>query len=307
MLEYHKSSHTISLPLHRYPLMTSTNFKLLLQFHCDQDIDAMPLKENGSKRYCGQCDRNIVDFRNYSMEEVLQYKKSLNGEKFCGIYRSECVRPEVVISPRFESRRNIFSNSLMILAALSLLTACQTNESSERTLGEPIEESEIVNNNDTTKSSTKKECIKDTSNLVPEDFKEFDHMMPEPPMVVGIEIEPEPPPEEIIPQSETIFDVVEKMPEFPGGETKMMEYLKKEIKYPSFAKEENLEGTVYIRFVINENGDVIDPKILKTPHKVFDEPSINVIRRMPKWTPGEDRGKKVKVNITVPIRYKLNN
>lgn len=289
--------------------MSSTNYKLLLQFHCDQEVNEMPLKENGTKRYCQQCNRNLVDFRNHSMEEILYYKKSLNGEKFCGIFNSNHIRPEIIIQPSFESRKGIFSNSLMVLAALSMLTACQTEEhTTQEKPGDDIEQIERSDSSGTSDkiSNEKKDCTNDsTKNPIPPKVKIIDDMMPEPPFV-GYDVDPEPAFEEFIPEQETIYNIAEKMPEFPGGETKMMEYLKNEIKYPQFAKEENLEGTVYIRFVINENGDVMDPVILKTPNKVFDEPSLSVIRRMPKWTPGEDRGKKVKVYITVPIRYRLN-
>lgn len=196
----------------------------------------------------------------------------------------------------------IFFNSLLVLATLSMLTACQTESPTSK--NEKAEQSD--NKNESNKDSVyQKMEVKDSTNYpIPEEFKEIDDMMPEPPLV-GYDVKPEPVFEEIIPEQDTIYDFVDKMPEYPGGEIKLKAFLKNEIRYPAFAKEENIEGTVYVRFVVNENGDVIDPVILKTPNKVFDEPSLSVIRRMPKWTPGEDRGKKVKVNIAIPIRYSL--
>lgn len=293
--------------------MSKMNHKLLLQFHCDQNIEDMPLKENGTKRYCGQCDRNIVDFRNHSMEEILQYKKSLKGEKYCGIFREDHIQKEIIIQPHFESRKTIFSNSLLVLATLSLLTSCQNNDSNK--LSEENEEETEINESDKAgldsldKDSTKTNSLKCK---LPEKEYPIPPGIDPPEPFVGIEMEPEPPsPPDLldstysIPQDEIYF-IVEKMPEFPGGEAKMMEYFRNNIKYPAFAKEENLEGTVYIRFVVNENGGIIDPVILKTPNKVFDEPSLSVIRRMPQWIPGENAGKKVKVYFTVPIRYRLD-
>lgn len=286
--------------------------KILLKFHCDQKVEEMPLVENGSQRYCEQCNRNLIDFRNHSMDAIQEYKRNRKGEKFCGIFPSHYVQPEILIQPRKESPKSLFSNSLMVLAALSLLTACQ-NKEEDRTLGEPAFDDDKMEQSDSSgtsdaNSQDKKECTNDsTKNPIPPKVKIIGDMMPEPP-TVGYEEEPEPPlpPEKIIPEQETIYDYVEKMPEFPGGEVKLVAYLKNEIRYPEFAKEENLEGTVYIKFVVNENGDIVNPVILKTPNKVFDEPSLSVIHRMPRWIPGEQRGKKVKVYIAIPIRYSLN-
>ncbi len=273
----------------------------------------MPLQENGTQRYCGQCDRNLVDFRNHSIEEILQYKKSLKGEKFCGIFRQDHIRTEIIIQPRFESRKTVFTNSLMVLAALSMLTACQTNES-DSTTGTPVEDTEQSKSTSAKVSVDKEECVKsDTSSKgVAKRIPIIDEVpIPDPPIFVGIEVDALPPPD-LEPTEETdqiptdgILNIAEKMPEFPGGEKKMLEFVQQELKYPEAAREQGIVGKVYVRFVIDENGDISQPEILKSADKLFNEPTLHVIKRMPKWTPGEDKGKKVKVYVVIPVSFKL--
>lgn len=299
--------------------MSGTNYKLLLQFNCDQEINDMPLKENGTKRYCGHCNRNLVDFRNHSIEEILHYKKSLKGEKFCGIFNQEHIRPEIIIQPRFESRKTVFTNSLMVLAALSMLTACQTKES-DTTTGTPVEDtetSEQLNSLDTSAetSGNKKGCLtSDTTRtgLTKGVTITGDEAIPEPPHVSGYELEANPPyevtdvegkPDEI--PSDGILYFAEKMPEFPGGEKKLMEFIQAELKYPEDARAHNIAGIVYVRFIVDEIGEISKPEILRSAHQSLDDPTLAVIKKMPKWTPGEDKGKKVKVYMTIPVSFKL--
>lgn len=106
-------------------------------------------------------------------------------------------------------------------------------------------------------------------------------------------------------EEEKIFTIVEQMPSFPGGETAMMKYLANNIKYPPIAKDAGIEGTVYVTFVVDENGKVRDVKVLRSIGGGTDEEAIRVVQNMPTWSPGKQRGKAVKVQYNLPIRFTL--
>ncbi len=108
------------------------------------------------------------------------------------------------------------------------------------------------------------------------------------------------------PDEEVLFQVVEKMPEFPGGNAALNAYLKKNIKYPQICRENNIQGRVLIQFIVNKDGSIVEPEVMKSVNPYLDNEAIRVISTMPKWTPGEQRGKTVRVKFTVPVNFKLN-
>ena len=97
----------------------------------------------------------------------------------------------------------------------------------------------------------------------------------------------------------------EKMPLFPGGEEKLYKYLGKSITYPDSLKYTGVQGKVYVRFFVEKDGSVSDIKVIRGLGKEFDETVMNAIRKMPKWTPAEQGGKKVRVKYTIPIMFNL--
>ena len=102
-----------------------------------------------------------------------------------------------------------------------------------------------------------------------------------------------------------VFFIVEEMPEFPGGEAALHQYIAKSIKYPVIAQENGIQGRVYVSFVINQKGEVTNVKIARGVDPALDKEAIRVIQSMPKWKPGKQRGKAVKVSFTVPINFVL--
>ena len=95
---------------------------------------------------------------------------------------------------------------------------------------------------------------------------------------------------------------VEVMPEFKGGMDAMIKYMGENINYP---KETNLSGVVYIGFVIDEKGNVTDAAVVKSAADPLDKEALRVVKAMPKWTPGKDKGKNVKVKMTLPVSFKM--
>jgi len=94
-------------------------------------------------------------------------------------------------------------------------------------------------------------------------------------------------------------------PVFPGGQAKLYDYINTNIKYPPLAKQKGIQGKVIVRFVINEVGEVTNVKIAKSVNSYLDVEALRVVRNMPRWTPGENGGKKVKVALTLPIGFTL--
>ena len=105
--------------------------------------------------------------------------------------------------------------------------------------------------------------------------------------------------------TDEVFKVVEVDPEFPGGEEALYKYLAENIKYPEKAKNEKIEGRVYITFVIEKDGTVSDAKVLRSVNEELDAEALRVINAMPKWKPGTQRGVPVRVQYNIPISFKL--
>lgn len=102
-----------------------------------------------------------------------------------------------------------------------------------------------------------------------------------------------------------IFMVVESMPEYPGGEPALYAYLSENIKYPQMAKESGIQGRVFVTFVVERDGRVTDVRVLRGIGGGCDEEAIRVVEGMPKWTPGKQRGKSVRVQYNLPVKFTL--
>ena len=118
------------------------------------------------------------------------------------------------------------------------------------------------------------------------------------PPVVKVEEEEE--------SSQQIFMVVEEMPEFPGGQAALMSFIAKSIKYPVVAQENCIQGRVTCSFVVNKDGSIVDAEVIRGIDPSLDKEALRVINTMPKWKPGKQRGKPVRVKFTVPINFRLN-
>lgn len=110
--------------------------------------------------------------------------------------------------------------------------------------------------------------------------------------------------EEVI-EEEQIFTIVEEMPSFPGGEAELFKYLGKNTKYPQMATDAGISGVVYVTFVVDKDGKIRDAKVLRGIGGGCDEEAIRVVKSMPSWKPGKQRGKAVTVQYNLPIRFTL--
>jgi TonB family protein len=105
--------------------------------------------------------------------------------------------------------------------------------------------------------------------------------------------------------ADTVYNIVEQMPEFPGGEQAMMKFVAENVKYPQEAKDKNISGRVFVSFVIEKDGSVSNVKVLRGIGGGCDEEAARVISAMPKWKPGKQKGEPVRVSYQIPINFKL--
>ena len=111
---------------------------------------------------------------------------------------------------------------------------------------------------------------------------------------------------EDMPEEETIYQVVEDQPEFPGGMQALMKYLRDHINYPRISRENNSQGRAYVNFVVNTDGSITDVEILKSSGDIYlDKEALRVVEGMPKWKPGKQAGKAVRVRFTLPVMFRL--
>lgn len=106
-------------------------------------------------------------------------------------------------------------------------------------------------------------------------------------------------------EENTVFEYVEQMPSFPGGEAALMRYLSKNIKYPPFAEENNIQGRVICSFVVERDGSVSDIRIKRSVDPSLDKEAMRVVSAMPKWIPGRQNGQMVRVKYTLPVTFRL--
>ena len=105
---------------------------------------------------------------------------------------------------------------------------------------------------------------------------------------------------------ESVFEVVEQMPEFPGGYKEMMKYIEQNMRYPEEAKKAGTQGRVVVQFLVNKNGAISDVSVLRSVDRLLDAEAVRLVRSMPKWKPGMQKGKAVTVKYTVPVLFSLD-
>lgn len=102
-----------------------------------------------------------------------------------------------------------------------------------------------------------------------------------------------------------VFDVVEQMPQYKGGDAALMDYLNKSIKYPVIAEENGIQGRVVCTFVVERDGSITDVKVVRSVDPSLDKEAVRVLKAMPKWIPGKQNGSAVRVKFTLPVTFKL--
>lgn len=106
-------------------------------------------------------------------------------------------------------------------------------------------------------------------------------------------------------KNDMVFDVVEVMPQYPGGPIAMLKYLMENIKYPEQAMKEGIQGRITVRFIVEKDGSISDVKPVLSVHPLLNKEAVRVVKSMPKWSPGKHNGKPVRVRFNLPVMFKL--
>ena len=106
-------------------------------------------------------------------------------------------------------------------------------------------------------------------------------------------------------KNQKVFDIVEQMPEYPGGQAALFEFISKNVKYPEDAVKKKVEGKVFVTFVVDTDGKITDVSLLRKVFPSLDAEAMRVISAMPNWIPGRQKGQAVRVKYTVPIMFRL--
>ena len=110
--------------------------------------------------------------------------------------------------------------------------------------------------------------------------------------------------EEVIEQSDKVFEVVDEMPSFPGGQSALFDFMAKNIKYPKGAEDYGIQGRVILTFIVKKDGSLSDVRVAKSVDPALDKEAVRLVKSMPKWNPGIHKGKYVNVKFTLPVTFR---
>ncbi|NRA12276.1 MAG: energy transducer TonB [Crocinitomicaceae bacterium] len=295
--------------------------KVEIKEPCSEDWDKM--KIGLISRHCDSCEKNVMDFTKMSRGEIIMHMLSNPNEQVCGRMRQgqfdfkhEDI-PVLVEALRIQRP----SNSFLIIALVCLsLSSC--SEAPEGKIKTPPVIKDKIEHVDIDQDSLKD--ITPLGEMTVADLQLIEPVRiidPSPPPPVGMitmgvpvigpgpEILPPPPEPGVVPVSEAPLEFAEVMPEYVGGVEAMFTFINDNIKYPKYERSNGIQGNVYVRFTVEKDGNLSNIKILKsvTGSKNFDAEVVRIINKMQKWTSGENRGKKVRTYMTLPIRFVLKD
>jgi protein TonB len=181
----------------------------------------------------------------------------------------------------------LFGSMLLVYGSLMTIsyTSCNSDNSNDKVSATPATDSSNMTPTDTTKMASTKKAKKGKAMIAPSASKEKSAMAKD---------------------KDGVYMNPQTMPEYPGGETALSQYMENTLDYPQHALDDNKEGTVRVSFVIDENGNVTAPVVVGNKlGDGLDEEAIDLIKKMPKWKPGTVKGKNVKTRLDLPINFQI--
>ncbi|MBL7841799.1 MAG: energy transducer TonB [Cyclobacteriaceae bacterium] len=261
------------------------------------------MKIGMQSRYCENCKRDVQDFTKLSRQEILHYLWENRNSHVCGrMYRSQLDyhHSEILITISAYLKKNPRQNvSFYLLAVAALMLSSCSNEgeqklsidSLELTLGPPGEE--IVNPN----------------SLFPMQADSLPRELTFTGVVAAVD-------HDAVNRFDTAVQeygakrcrlFAEEMPEYVGGVDKLLEYFRTNLKYPEWEKKQKISGTVFVAFIVTEDGKIEQSRIVKSVEgsKNFDKEVLRLVDAMPDWKPGREKGEAVAVQYTMPVTFQL--
>lgn len=236
---------------------------------CHEDWDKMTPNERG--RHCASCNKTVIDFSLYSDRELVEFFKNASG-RVCGRLNNWQANREIIIS---DTHRSPFYKWFLGTALASWLGLAGTASAQSNKTKPPVSQTD----NKTNIPSTTFDTIKGQSTV---GNQTNDTLNPN--LLVGV--------------------IVEKMPTFKGD---LQKYLRGHLTYPKDASDKGISGTVYLTFFVEKDGSITGVKILRGIYPSLDSEAVNVVRNMPKWKPGEQSGKPIRIQMNLPIHFSLDD
>ena len=275
--------------------------KPVVKFNCSENWDSM--KVGLISRYCDACKRDVHDFTKMTREEILQFLWLNRNTKICGrIHKSQLDyhHEEILITINAYIQKNKSSNSsfyLLAIGAMMVLGCSVDNNQVNGRSNDPSVYNQNIKNEDSGEHvEVDRACKIDA--LSPDEFSLGDIILDDTLLVNSA-----------MPMygEKGVRLVAEVMPEFVGGFDSLLLYIKENLKYPDWERTQGIEGNVIVTFVVDTEGKIREPGILKSVpgSRNFDKEVLRFVMEMPDWRPGQEHGQNVPVRFTLPIQFKL--
>lgn len=272
---------------------------IIVKAPCSEDWSKM--KIGLYARYCENCKKNVVDFTKMERGKIIEYLILNRDNGVCGRifpWQLDFKVDEIAIPIYAQSRKSRNLNLSLYAITLASLMFVGCDEHSMRP-----KENTLINKAEEQIVCESKAIEEIKNSVVKESADSNDFQIQSMPPLIGL-ITRDPTMETR--DSEPYINV-DKMPIFQGGEKGLFTYLRKNIKYPRWEKKNKIEGTVFVKFVVDKHGKTQDAEILRSVEgsKNFDEEVLRVIYKMPLWIPGQKDDKVVDVLLILPVRFTL--
>lgn len=306
--------------------------KVQIKQPCPANWNEMRIGINS--RHCELCVKPVMDFTQMSREDILIHLFQNRNQSTCARIMGNQIdfhfhELEAIIESSRKEKGNkaFFILALATLALVSCTSDPSSTNSTDLTLGEVVCVEQLIDSSQNSlidtfqaqkpveePTTTSLDCraedsidmpLKgevDISEIIMGDVIIESPEISEVPVVLG---KIETPNIEPSVTDTTVFEFPEKMPEFVGGVDSLMSYLSDHVSYPELAKKKEVQGKVYVSFVVNKDGSISQSKLIKGIGAGCDEEALRVIQNMPKWLPGENRDEKVRVRYRIPIKFVL--
>jgi TonB family protein len=256
-----------------------------------------------NSRFCDNCRKNVVDFTQMDKEEIVDYLLHRQSENVCGrISRSQLdfSNTDLFVTIKTLSEKNKNSNLSFYLLTVGALVLAGCNQSAGPQEKEGVATSlHLLDTMDGSVANYSDSKVSDSvSNSNEKYLAEFldDILLGE------IEFIPD-----SVESGMELYRLVEVMPEFKGGIDSLERFIQRNLSYPEWERKQKIEGLVYVSFIVDKNGQVRNPEILRTVpgSRNFEREVFRLLNHMPEWIPGQQAGMPVDVQINLPIKFKL--
>ena len=300
--------------------------KISIPNPCHVPLESMQPTAEGF--HCSSCAHTVTDFRDWSAAQIQTYFKNHTG-KVCGILKANPTQElePIVITPKYDYSKLSFNQRFIYAFFLCFgtwLFSC--GDAKHTTVSDKSLKKEVtvIDNSTLTKpptdtlighykgnfqigvqlqekdSSSAKTVSKHTS-ILPETAVDIEDDILKPIEMGNVSITKKEENEALV------FGTIEIYAQFPGGQDSLKRFIQRNLVYPEFEREREIEGTVYVQFTVDEEGNVINPTIMRGVNGSinFNEEVIRIIALMPKWKPGSMAGKPIKTRYNLPIKFEL--